>query len=125
GQGRWGCVLRAGRPPAWVRLPGSGPGQAWTKDDRALPADLRQALAQAASPGSPDVAEQGRRLAAQRLAPLEPHLDGVRRLIVCPAGVMAGIPLEALTDRYTVSYAPSATGFTRLVERPPPRSAPP
>src|SRR5262249_13199751 len=26
----WGCVLRRSGPPAWVRLPGSGPGGDWT-----------------------------------------------------------------------------------------------
>src|SRR5262249_5924969 len=25
----WACVLRRAGPPAWVRLPGSGPGKAW------------------------------------------------------------------------------------------------
>jgi hypothetical protein len=38
----------------------------------------------------------------------------VRQLIAVPAGVMAGVPVEALVDRYLVSYAPSGTLFARL-----------
>jgi CHAT domain-containing protein/Flp pilus assembly protein TadD len=116
-QEHWGCVLRSGRPVAWVRLPGSGMEQAWTREDATLPDALRQALANAAAPSSADVVVLSRRLAAQRLAPLEQHLDGVRHLVVCPAGSMAALPLEALTDQYTISYVPSATVFTRLAEK--------
>jgi CHAT domain-containing protein len=64
-----------------------------------------------------------RKLYGQRLAPLEPHLrtsaklPAVQRLIVVPAGWMNAIPVEALTDRYTVSYAPSGTVFARLQEQ--------
>jgi CHAT domain-containing protein len=51
---------------------------------------------------------------------LQPHddLPAVRRLIVLPAGWLAGIPVEGLTDEYAVSYAPSATLYARLGERP-------
>lgn len=41
----------------------------------------------------------------------------MRHLIVLPSNRMAGIPVEALTDRFTVSYAPSATTFAWLRER--------
>jgi CHAT domain-containing protein len=34
---------------------------------------------------------------------------------------MAGLPIEALTDQYTVSYTPSGTYLARLKDRPPPR----
>src|SRR5262249_47192773 len=65
----------------------------------------------------------GPRLAAQRLAPLAPHLEGVRRLFVVPVGVMAGLPLEALTDRYTTSYLLSGTQLVRLAETRPEKAA--
>jgi len=52
----------------------------------------------------------------QRIAPLEPHLKGVKHLLVVPAGKMAAVPIEALTDRYTVSYVPSASIFARRME---------
>jgi CHAT domain-containing protein len=62
-----------------------------------------------------------KKLHAQRLAPLSQHLDGVQRLLVVPVNQMAGIPVEALTDQYTVSYTPSGTYLARLPERPRPR----
>jgi CHAT domain-containing protein/Tfp pilus assembly protein PilF len=114
----WGCVLRATGEPAWVRLPGTGKDGAWTKDDTALPGRVRQALANRESPAD-EVAALCRRLGAQRLEPFAPHLDGVRRLFVVPVGVMVGLPLEALTDRCTVSYLPSGTQLVRLAEAPP------
>jgi hypothetical protein len=119
----WACVLRNSGPPAWVKLPCSASPGTWTEDDEDLPSLTRQSLASrpgAFREGGPDLL---RRLAAQRLTPLEPYLKAdadlpaVKRLVVLPAGWMAGIPVEALTDRYTVSYAPSATMFARLQEQ--------
>ncbi|HYV34422.1 MAG TPA: CHAT domain-containing protein, partial [Gemmataceae bacterium] len=57
-------------------------------------------------------------VAKQRLRPLTEHLDGVTQLIILPSERMAGIPIEALTDRYQISYAPSATMFAWLQEHP-------
>jgi hypothetical protein len=110
-------VVRRTGPPAWVRLPGSGPGGVWTDADDELPRRLREALTRRA----PGWSELARRLRRQRLDPLEEQLDAaqlpaVRQLIAVPAGVMAGVPLEALTDRWRVSYAPSGTLFARLRE---------
>jgi hypothetical protein len=108
-------VRRSG-PPAWVRLPGSGPGGAWAEADDELPGHLREALARRA----PGWAELARRLRRQRLDPLEEHLGAtadlptVWQLIAVPAGAMAGVPLEALSERWRVSYAPSGTLFARL-----------
>jgi CHAT domain-containing protein len=62
-------------------------------------------------------------LAGQRLAPLAEALRGggglppARRLVVVPSGWLSGIPVEALTDQYTVSYIPSGTLFARLAEQ--------
>jgi CHAT domain-containing protein len=115
----WGCVLRRSGPPAWVRLKGSGPNGAWTADDDQLPRRLRDDL----DHGEADAGRRAGRLAQQRLEPLAPHLaataalPAARRLVVVPAGRMAGVPVEALTGRYLVSYAPSGTVFTRLHSR--------
>jgi tetratricopeptide (TPR) repeat protein len=122
----WGCVVRHRGMPAWVRLPGSGPKGAWTDADGRLPALLRGDL----SGGEPDAGRHASRLAAQRLDPLAPHLaatadlPAVRRLIVIPVGAMAGVPVEVLTDRYLVSYAPSGSVFARLVQQHRPLEAP-
>jgi CHAT domain-containing protein len=115
----YACVVRRQGPPAWVRLPGRGPDHAWTEEDDTLPGRLRQALARRTAAEAPELARQ---LYAQRLEPLAPHLaataglPAVTRLIALPVGYMAGVPLEALTDRYAVSYAPSASVFARLAE---------
>src|SRR5207248_1181160 len=66
--------------------------------------------------------ELARKLYLQRLAPLEQYLcaagklPAVQHLIVLPAGWMNAVPVEALTDQYIVSYAPSATLYARLQE---------
>jgi len=115
----WGCVVRPQGPPRWERLPGSGTGGRWTKEDTALPIQLSAALAQAAP--AAEVAALAQKLHAQRLAPLTKHLDGVRHLLVAPVHWMAGVPIEALTDQYTVSYTPSCTSLARLKDRERPR----
>jgi CHAT domain-containing protein/tetratricopeptide (TPR) repeat protein len=119
GAWHYGCVVRPRGVPVWVRLPGSGRTKAWSDQDDPLSARFRDALARRAD----NVADLAGQLAAQRLTPLEPHLaatqelPAVRRLVVVPVGSMAGVPLEALTDRYLVSYAPSGTVFARLTEK--------
>jgi tetratricopeptide (TPR) repeat protein len=114
-QEHWGCVVRSQGAPRWERLPGSGPGAKWTKDDTNLPSQFRAALAKSAP--SAEVEALAKRLHEQRLAPLARHLTGVRRLFVAPVNEMAGISVEALTDQYTVSYTPSGTFLARLKGR--------
>jgi tetratricopeptide (TPR) repeat protein len=115
----WGCVVRHSGTPVWVRLTGSGPKDAWTDADTKLPRRLRDDLAH----GEPDVDRRARALAAQRLAPLASHLGpagdlpAVRRLVVVPVGVMAGVPVEVLSDHYLVSYAPSGSVLARLAQK--------
>jgi CHAT domain-containing protein/tetratricopeptide (TPR) repeat protein len=118
----WACVLRHKGPPAWQRLPGSGPRKKWTRTDTVLPAQAYSALLA----GAARSAERQRLLEAlgkQRLMPLQPHLKAtrslpaVRRLLVVPTGLMARVPVEALTERYAVSYVPSGSVFARLMEK--------
>jgi hypothetical protein len=121
----WACVLRRKGQPVWVKLPGSGAKGAWTEEDDDQPRQLQLALAVPAGEYKGDRQKVISRLAAQRLAPLEPTLRGdsdnppVHHLLVEPAWWMAGIPVEALTDRYTISYVPSGTLFARLREQRP------
>jgi hypothetical protein len=102
-----------------VPLKGSGEGHKWADADDKPPRLVRDDLIN----GEPDIARQARRLAEQRLDPMAPHLGAaadlpvVRRLIVAPFGTMAGIPVEALTDRYVVSYAPSGSVFARVRQK--------
>jgi CHAT domain-containing protein len=71
-----------------------------------------------AASGGPPRAPAGQ-LYRQRFGPLEPHLKNIRHLIVLPSEALSGIPLEALTDRFTISYAPSGTMLARLRDRRP------
>jgi len=67
----------------------------------------------------------------ERIQPVAKHLEDIEKLIVLPSGAMLGIPVEALIDRngdlmgdrFTVSYAPSATIHAWLAEQK--RAAPP
>jgi CHAT domain-containing protein len=119
-QEHWGCVVRPKGEPHWERLPGSAAQGKWTPEDDQLTTQFRQALAGSALADS--IKNLAQKLHAQRLAPLAKHLSGVKRLFVAPVNQMAGIPIEALTDQYTVSYTPSGTYLARLKDRPPPRS---
>ncbi len=114
----WACVVRHKGQPIWVELRGSGSDGTWTEADNELPNRVREVLGswavEAGAPASQEILGQ---LHAQRLAPVEPYLVGVDRLIVMPAGWMAGIPVEALTDDYAISYTPSATMYAWLKEQ--------
>jgi tetratricopeptide (TPR) repeat protein len=112
----WGCVVRHTGVPQWERLPGTGTGGQWTDDDDSLPAQLRAALVPAKSARA-DADDLVRELYAQRLAPLSKHLDGIKTLYVASVNQMAGIPIEVLTDDYTISYVPSGAFLARLCER--------
>lgn len=113
GEEHWGVVLRSRGDPSWVKLPPADSASGWTAKDDRIADECREALR------NPDIdwQEHRRVLVRQRLAPLEPHLQDVRSLIVLPSRRMAGIPLEALTDRHVVSYAPSATIYAWLREK--------
>jgi CHAT domain-containing protein len=123
----WACIVRRRGDPVWVRLPGSGPKGAWTRDDDALPAQVRARFVEPFTEAAAQWGEVAGRLYRQRLAPLAGHLGGrddlpaVRHLIILPSAALAGLPVEALvearTDQrpaYTVSYAPSGTMFAWL-----------
>jgi tetratricopeptide (TPR) repeat protein len=116
----WGVVVRAQGPPAWVRLPGSGPQHAWTDADDKLPARLREALRQRPTLSTEDWRALAKRLARQRLEPLAPslaaqgELPAARHLVVLPSALMDGIPLAVVAERYTVSRAPSGSLYAHL-----------
>jgi tetratricopeptide (TPR) repeat protein len=120
----WAFLLRSRGDPLCVRLSGSGDGGAWTAEDTSLPADLLAALRER-RPGWERLAEQ---LHRQRLAPLAKPLgagDGlpaVRRLLVLPSAVLAGLPVELFAADLTVSYALSGTLHAYLHGLPRPTS---
>jgi len=118
----WACLLRRTGSPAWIKLPGSGGKGEWTKDDDAL---IMSFLQMVSSPANGFAERLRSHFVRQRLKPLEPalaatkDLPAVTHLLVVPVGWMASIPVDALTDRYRVSYVPSGTMLARLLEKPP------
>jgi CHAT domain-containing protein len=122
----WGYVLRNRGPVRWAPVEtgdGDGPtGRA---------AHLREALHFAAA--WPYRLGRGEKIAPaaeavwrERLASLEPYLEGVEELVVIPSAPLFGVPLGALKDsdglwiedRFAISYAPSATIHAWLAARP-------
>jgi tetratricopeptide (TPR) repeat protein len=110
------CIVRRQGSPVWVTLPGSGSGGTWTTQDSNLVIRLSKALADRG--GEPGQLQQLlEAFHKQRLAPLAPHLKGVRHLLVVPSGQMASVPVEALTQEYIVSYTPSGSALARLMQK--------
>lgn len=110
----WAFVLKGRDEPLVIRLAGSGAAGAWTPEDEDLPHQARTAVIKRADPAN--VRGLLGRLEAQRLIPLAPQLAGIRHLIILSSQELAGLPLEAVTDRYQITYAPSGTLLTRLIE---------
>jgi tetratricopeptide (TPR) repeat protein len=121
GNEHWACVLRSEGEPHWVNLAGNRPDGKWAPEDKQVAGRLRTALAGAAL--RPSIGDSAKELYAQRLAPLEEHLQGVKRLYVAGVNDMAGVPVDLLSDKYTISYVPSGTFLARLKDRPAPTSS--
>jgi CHAT domain-containing protein len=108
----WGVVVRHKGAPVWVRLEAAHDGK-WGEKDKLLPWNARQALRTPQDDPAPALYA----LYKQRLQPVEKHLQGVKHLIVLPSQAMAGITLEAVTDAYRISYAPSGTIYAWLQKK--------
>lgn len=119
----WVYAIRDRGPVAWAPLRTASSGTSLSP----FPAyrAFRNELA-SPQPALGGLKRDARSIWDERLAPLGEELDGVDHLVVIPSGAMLGIPVEALVDaggafvgdRFTVSYAPSATLFVWLSERP-------
>jgi CHAT domain-containing protein/tetratricopeptide (TPR) repeat protein len=114
----WAFLLRSTGVPVCERLVGTGPEQAWTKDDSQLATKLRDVLPSPSGNWQP----LAQKMRSQRFDPLQKHLDGIKRLIVLPSSAMAGVPVEILADGRAVSYALSGTMFAYLRNQPRPES---
>ncbi len=114
----WGYVVRASGPVDWVRLEGRG------VDPFVAVAGYRRELWNSRHFTKPPE-HHAKALWTTRIEPLLPALRGVKHLVAVTSGPMAGIPIEAARDekgrmiaeRFTVSYAPSATVFAMLNRR--------
>src|SRR5262249_52486832 len=67
----WACLVRHRGAPVWARLRGTGPDGAWTDEDDRLAFRVRRALAGRPTDTAGRWKDLARRLARQRLAPLE------------------------------------------------------
>ncbi len=118
----WACLVPSRGVPVWIRLGGSGPAGAWTDADEDMPQRLAK-LFRDRRGGGEEWRELAAALTAQRLAPLAEHLGAtsdrptIKHLIVLASPALAGLPLETLTDRCSISYAPSGTMFAHLQEQ--------
>ena len=127
----WAVVLRSRGDPAWIRIAADEDAGRPGVESPLVTDRLYQALASPSDPKRSHLADLVRRLKAERIEPIRGLLkarDGlpdVRHLVVLPSAYMARTPVELLLEHenITVSYAPSATVFTHLRERPPPRSS--
>jgi tetratricopeptide (TPR) repeat protein len=121
----WAVVLRSQGRPIFERLRGSGRDGDWTAEDDVLPRQLRTALHSPRLPWR----EPARRLREQRFTPLLVHLAAgeklpvVRHLVVLPSIALAGVPLEAVVEDRTISYAASGTLYAHLRKLPAVKSA--
>jgi CHAT domain-containing protein/Flp pilus assembly protein TadD len=129
----WACLVLKRGTPVWIKLAGSGTGGQWTAADDDLAEQVRKALrgrgrvrgldviGDETTPSTSDEGYPGDKLAQQRLGAVERYLERhqprVRHLIVLPSKTMAAIPIESLTSRYSISYAPSGTMFAYLQEQ--------
>ena len=122
----YACVVRSRGPVQWTRLDsraryprlGTVREALWT-EMRAASAWPRRAV------DTTTVAQLAQVMWKERFAPLEPSLADVQHLIVCSPDYMAGGPLGVLrddkgrylTERFAISYVPSALRFARARER--------
>lgn len=115
----WAYAIRDHGPVRWHRIDGPG-GDMWHGSSDVLYGYKAELRAAAGWPlrlaDTSEVARLGRAIYALRISPLEPDLNGVRRLLVVSPDIMRGIPLESLVDtsgrwlgdRFEIAYTPSA-----------------
>lgn len=118
----WGYVIRKSGSVAWARCGGSSGGSVQTLQRR-----YGRYREQLATPSSSEtgLARDARGIWRERIEPLGQALEGANELIVLPSGATLGLPVETLVDpdgvlvgdRFSVSYAPSATVYAWLEER--------
>jgi CHAT domain-containing protein/tetratricopeptide (TPR) repeat protein len=123
----WGCVVRNTGRPVWVRIERT-PG--WSATGIAPREALNRELVHAFEwplrvTDTRRVDSLAALLGRELLTPLEPHLQGVTRLIVSGPDLMAWTPLGMMRDargvrldeRFAISYVPSGLAFADLSER--------
>ena len=122
----WAYCIRATGPVRWSRVDGPAAGGAADRDLDALRLELVRAASWPLRVTETSAIQRLARAAYElRMAPLEPGLRGVRRLVVVSPDLLHGTPVESLLDstmtplaeRYVISYAPSALLYAAAQER--------
>jgi CHAT domain-containing protein/tetratricopeptide (TPR) repeat protein len=111
----WAGILRRTGPPRWQQLTGTALNRGWKDEDIQLAGRTYETAL--VRPDHPERDQLLAALRAQRLDPLLPHLEGVKHLLIVPTNYMARVPVEALTDRFTISYIPSASVYAQLQQQ--------
>ena len=115
----YACVVRKTGDPRWLRLLGTGENGQWTDDDESLAEEYRALVRDPRSSPS-ELAHKRERLYNQRVAPitdfLVQHDEQAAHWIVLPSDMMAGIPVETLTDKIGITYVPSGSVFAWIRE---------
>ncbi|GJM43161.1 MAG: hypothetical protein DHS20C21_00030 [Gemmatimonadota bacterium] len=109
----WAWLIGAEKTVEWFRLPEEG-----TASEQELKTSIAEPWL--------DPGPAARAVWSARFGPIEDRLQGIEQLIVVPSGPMMGVPIEVLQDdqgrsvldRFQVTYAPSATLWAALAERP-------
>ena len=122
----YACIVQETGEPTWIALPGTGSNGAWTDDDETLSRTYRVLVQDPASPVR-QLEEHKQKLYEQRIAPIADLLERTNRavthLIVLPSDRMSGLPVGTITDKYEITYAPSASMYAWIhQQQPPPRS---
>jgi CHAT domain-containing protein/tetratricopeptide (TPR) repeat protein len=123
----WAYVIRSTGPIAWVKIE-PPPGSRDAAQSKALSSYLGTIRSAAEWPlqaqMKPGILKLAQIAYTERIAPLLPHLAGVRRLFVVKGGTMQRFAIESLADssgvflgdRFETSYLLSSTLFVRMHE---------
>ncbi|NNF07130.1 MAG: CHAT domain-containing protein, partial [Candidatus Eisenbacteria bacterium] len=120
----WGYVLRAKGGVTWIQLENSDPAAG--NRTKAFREEMHRVSSWPMRVTETEKADKaGADLWSFFVEPLLPELANVENLIVIPSGSLLGIPIEALqsptgeylSDRFAVSYSPSATVYALLASR--------
>jgi CHAT domain-containing protein/tetratricopeptide (TPR) repeat protein len=124
---RWAYVLRSRGPIRWTRLDRDSATEArFFFQRRRYGGELNAAGAWPLRvTGDAALRMLARAWGAHEIDPILPNLRGVRRLIVVSPDILAGVPVESwlaadghyVSERFVVSYAPSAAWYVRLRDR--------
>lgn len=118
----WACIVRSEGNPKWLPLQGANDDGTFTYEQLERDKKVLKAITDPSEIVVPWDQSQVALLAQERVVPVEEllcengDLPQVRDLIVAWPGP-SDVPLEVLTDKYTISYSPSMSFYARQQQR--------